>query len=479
MNCNFPVSRDPAYRVFLSTLLDYDMMRDASSVLIGLSGGADSCSLLCMFIEYSRSHPIKLKAMHVNHMIRAAEAERDEVFCRELCESAGVEFEAVSVDIPDIAQKSKKGLEEAARDERYKIFRTTALKEGFDRISVAHNAQDNAETVIFNMTRGASATGASGIAPVRENIIRPLIRLTKSEITDFCQRHNIRYVIDSTNSDINYTRNFIRHEIFPKLKQLNPNVEKAFSNFSACLCEDNSALLRIAENHVSEGKTDVLRSLEPAVLKRVLILKAAGAGISLSHYQLEKTAELILRTSKDRTVSSVSLPEGKAFFISADRLVIGKDIPAKERVKKEPGITKPLYYGNNTFFEYRISLGTVPRDDADENALIFSIPESEIRGSLFVRNRLPQDTYVCAGMTKKIKKMLCDAGSKIEERGRIPFVCDADGILAVYGLPLSDRVRKNVPSASDKSTQEPLVFVCIEKRAELTERSGIFHDNDK
>ena len=121
----------------------------------------------------------------------------------------------------------------------------------------------------------------------------------------------------------------------------------------------------------------------------------------------------------------------------------------------------------------------MPRDDADENALIFSIPESEIRGSLFVRNRLPQDTYVCAGMTKKIKKMLCDAGSKIEERGRIPFVCDADGILAVYGLPLSDRVRKNVPSAADKSTQEPLVFVCIEKRAELTERSGIFHDNDK
>lgn len=467
---NFTMASDPVYRRFVRTCEEYGMLTDAKAVLVGLSGGADSSALLFMLREYSVLHPIKIKAIHINHMIRSDEAYRDELFCEEMCLRLGIDFSSRRIDVPLLSHENKTGLEETARNERYRIFSSVAKTEGFDKIAVAHNAQDNAETVIFNIARGSSASGAAGIAPVRKNIIRPLIKLTKGEITDFCGRHNIEYVIDSTNSDINYTRNFIRHEIFPKLKMLNPQAEQAFLRFSSSLCEDSESLFASARKYKDEDDVTVLYRLDRAVLKRALILKAQANGLALSSYQLEKTVELISRAmSQPHIYASVSLPSKKAFVISSQKLKLDDDLPACERIKKEPPLKLPLSAKDTRFFDYLVTVAPEMPEGGRDGDLVFCLPEAEIDGGLYVRNRLPGDAYVSSGMTRKIKKLICDTGIKREDRDFLPFICDEKGILAVYGLPLSDRVMKEKTG----NREESLVFVRVRKEPEKTGRSGV------
>ena len=149
-----------------------------SKVIIGLSGGADSSLLLHFFANRSK----EVVCVHVNHMIRGAEADRDEEFCRALCEKYGVTLVVHKIDIPSLADKLGLGIEETARAERYRVFYEELDKRGFDAILVAHNADDNLESIIFNLARGAGINGLSGIKPVNEKVLRPLIYLSKDEI---------------------------------------------------------------------------------------------------------------------------------------------------------------------------------------------------------------------------------------------------------------------------------------------------------
>ena len=175
------------YSEFLRAVREFDLeKRIADGVAVGFSGGADSITLLLALRKFSSDNNFgRICAVHVNHMIRGAEADRDEAFSRQFCESIGVEFISVRRDVPAYAKKNSLGLEEAARNIRYSIF--TELLEGRNDLScvaVAHNATDNLETVIFNMMRGAGTRGIAGIAPVRDSVIRPLIFVPKRDILD-------------------------------------------------------------------------------------------------------------------------------------------------------------------------------------------------------------------------------------------------------------------------------------------------------
>ena len=162
----------------------------SGGVLVGLSGGADSCMLLYFLLEYRRrcGGDFSIVAAHLNHMIRGEEADRDEAFCHSLCNSLGVELIAIKFDVPAYALDNSLGIEEAARNVRYSHFeKIISSRNDLGCIAVAHNLSDSAETVLFNILRGCGTRGAGGIRPVRDNIVRPLINLSKSDIlSKFC-----------------------------------------------------------------------------------------------------------------------------------------------------------------------------------------------------------------------------------------------------------------------------------------------------
>ena len=273
---------------FHGAIKQYNMLEGCTGILVGYSGGADSSVLLRLLCGLCRERNIYLLAVHVHHGIRGDEADRDAEFCRRACEKLGVEFRLIRADIPALASKLGRGIEETARDFRYSEFRRILESDArLSHVAVAHNSDDNAETMIFNLVRGCGVDGLGGIVPIRPlgNIaqplgesaqgnafaqsshngdhaqssyngdyaqqragilIRPLITVQKREILGYCAENGIEYIIDSTNADTAYTRNYIRAEIIPRLERLNPSFLTAAERLSGLARADSDSLERTA-----------------------------------------------------------------------------------------------------------------------------------------------------------------------------------------------------------------------------------------
>ena len=204
----------------------YCMIENGDVVLAAFSGGSDSSALLYYLTE-NFGGKNNICAAHLNHMIRGAEADGDEEFAVKICEKYGVAIFTERKNIPEIAKKTKKSIEEAARNERYAFFTRTAEKIGRRvKVATAHTASDNTESVLFNLSRGCGLEGLRGIMPVYKNIIRPLLLCSREDVLEYCEKYNIPYTEDKTNSDEIYTRNFIRRNITSKLKEKFNNLDE-------------------------------------------------------------------------------------------------------------------------------------------------------------------------------------------------------------------------------------------------------------
>ena len=207
-------THDGFCRRICETIKKHGMLSGGDSIIVCLSGGADSVALLFSLLESAGRLGIKsLSAVHVNHLIRGEEAYADERFCISLCERLGVGIRVFHVDVPHEASESGESLELAARRARYRIFGSLHDETGA-LFATAHNMNDNAETVIHSLLRNRAGSALSGIPPVRGFYIRPLIETTRPEIEEYLGSIGESYVVDSTNSDESYTRNFIRHSSF-------------------------------------------------------------------------------------------------------------------------------------------------------------------------------------------------------------------------------------------------------------------------
>jgi tRNA(Ile)-lysidine synthase len=202
---------------------DYSNSKD--TLILGLSGGADSVFLFHMLLLTKSS----FISAHLNHNLRGEESKRDQVFCTRLCKNHNKSIKIKTLDIEKIAKSSKKGIEETGRIERYKFFKDLAKKHKAKLIITAHHADDNAETIIKNLSRGSSLSGLSGIKELQNNIFRPLLEISKNEIIDYLKTKKIPFINDSSNEDKKYQRNFIRHEIMPLFLKLNPSFPKTIT----------------------------------------------------------------------------------------------------------------------------------------------------------------------------------------------------------------------------------------------------------
>ena len=266
------------YESSISTIDEYSMAECLKGgVVVGFSGGADSVMLLLLLAKYrSDFGHFPILALHINHMIRGEEADRDEKFSFDFCKKCGIDFRSVKADIPALAKIAHTGIEETARTFRYNTFKQIASELNYSAIAVAHNATDNLETIILNMMRGAGTVGLAGIIPKRDNIIRPLIGVSKAEITECLIEANVDFVTDSTNLSTEYTRNYVRSEILPKLSHLSPTPEKMGIRISRNLRDDNELIDCFIDNFFDDNfieekieKAEILK-LNKAAFFRIL-----------------------------------------------------------------------------------------------------------------------------------------------------------------------------------------------------------------
>lgn len=221
-------------------------------LLIALSGGPDSIFALHFFHKFKSKFEIDIAAMHVNHLLRGDESDGDEIFCKSLCKKLSIKFSSVKVDVKTFAEKKKQSIEEAARNLRYQKLTEYASKIGAAKIVTAHNLEDNTETVLLNLFRGTGLKGAGGIPVRRGNIIRPLLSVSKEDIIDYLNSKKHKYRIDSSNLENDFTRNYLRNKIIPKIKEnINYGIDNNILRFSEIALQSEKAIHDYA-NEISE-----------------------------------------------------------------------------------------------------------------------------------------------------------------------------------------------------------------------------------
>ncbi|MBQ2726741.1 MAG: tRNA lysidine(34) synthetase TilS [Clostridia bacterium] len=445
--------------VFLDTITDCGMdkaMQHAGVVVAGFSGGWDSSCLLRLLNDWCRDHGVMLAAAHVNHKIRNPGADRDEAFCRRICRDLSVPLYVGTFDVPALAGEWHLGLEEAARRVRYEYFDQVSEiltgSPGKAVIATAHNATDNTETVLFHLLRGTGLHGLCGIDPIRDGrFIRPLIRIPGTDIRRWCADNTIPAVTDETNTDTAYTRNRIRHEILPGLRQITPCPEDSITRMTSLLRRDDDYLEETALSLAGTGTSlprSTLTVQHPAILSRILriLYCRVSADASAGEVHIRSCMELLL---SGRTDAFLDLPGSIRFrmdrntagFFRSDEILRTPDdfeIPFDGS-----DYENPLYritFREGISLENRQNFTSLL--NKEENIYKLSIHKTldfdKIVGALKIRNRRAGDTFVYGGMTRRVKKLLTDQKLTAEEKSCLPILCDDSGIVWIPGFPLRD-----------------------------------------
>lgn len=409
----------------------YEMEHIFDGAIIGFSGGADSSAIL----HYLSKRTKKLLAVHINHMIRGEEALRDEFFCKNECKKYGVKFLSYRVDIPFLAEERKQGLEETAREERYRIFNQIMSQNGdYKCIVTAHNANDNAETVIFNLSRGSGAKGIAGIKPVINNVVRPLIYCSKEDILEYCRKNSISYVNDSTNLDTDYTRNYIRLEVIPMLEKINPSFIDSCLRMGELLRDDDKFIQSICDKIIEDNRiktrinTELLMNQERPVASR-LLMHVAKENLD------RKAVNSCLKLAKDGKVGQYVNLANKLSFKKERGYV--KFVKTENLIKASYNVT--LREGLNFINSINtvVSLNSEMIPEISKYELIEAV-KLKTEGELYVRNKKDGDKMIQGKMTKKLKTIFCDRHIPSHHRDKIPLICDEKGILYIPAIATRD-----------------------------------------
>jgi len=428
-------------------------------ILVAFSGGADSSALLSMTVEYARQSGAKIYAAHVNHCIRGDEADRDEEFCRKAAAGYGIEIFVLRADVPKLARERGESIETAARNVRYEFFSDIMKKHSIPILATAHNANDNLETVIFNIARGCALGGVCGIPNSRSCdggvLIRPILGLKKEDILAYCADKDLSFVTDSTNTDTDYTRNKIRSKIIPLIEEINSGAVDNTTRLCESLRDDALCLESMSRWFLDEMRdgfsleAEKLLGSPPAIANRALIelYFEISEGKTLEHKHIAAIRELARRCVPH---SSIDLPCG----ISA--VIENKKVNFTVTPQKRTSIIDyhtPIFEGNNVISQTdcEIFMGNSQKKiNIYKKAIMLYLDSAKICGSIYARPRKEGDRIRMSGMSKSLKKLMCDKKLPLELRNRIPIICDDNGILAVPLIGIRDGAKARSQNNSDE-----------------------------
>lgn len=423
-----------------SAIEKFSMIKKGDSVIVALSGGADSMALAFFLNSVKDEYGITLSAAHVNHGIRGESADADEAFVKKFCEKNTIKLHVLHADVPGIALKTGESHEECGRRIRYEFF------ESIDKdslIATAHNLNDNAETLLFRLARGTGIKGLCAIPPVRGRIIRPLIECSRNEIEEYCKKNNISYVTDETNLSDDYTRNFIRHEILPLFEKINPSFLSSADRLIQAVREDEAFLSEQAALLFEKCKNNdkysvmVLKNAPDCVLKRtVAAIIEKETGIKPESRHINDIVDIIKNGGCKQICAAANFRVRKG--------MLEKFTPDN----KNEDYSLYLTVGCTEFSSYFVNANIIYKKDLTDTQKIHKqmldifMDCDKIIGKLIIRNKRSGDTFSPSGFKghKKLKKMFQEKGVPPEKRDSYPVLCDDLGIVAVPGFGVCKRV---------------------------------------
>lgn len=412
---------------------------------VALSGGRDSVALFARLCELADELGIEVSAINVDHGIRGAASAADSEFVKKVAKNAEKRLFFAKEDVPAYAQKHKMGLEEAAREVRYNCF-FRALDEGFcDKIATAHHADDNAETVLFNIFRGSGPKGLCGIAESAYGgrLIRPMLGVTRNEIDAYIAQKRLVFVNDGTNEETAYDRNYLRHEVIPVIERRFPNLADSVKRLGGIISAEDALLDELAAELVGFeggfGLVKVPEGTRRCLLERAVIIAMKGAGLKKDYEAVHVQAVAAL--ADGRTGAAVDLPHGMRATRTYGAVKIG---PAREY----PPFVFPFAEGCYDLPGGRLCI-TLTDAPAGQKAAFFA--KEKQKGVLYaaaeavladavIRTREDGD-YMAkfGGGTKSLKKILIDLKVERAARQTLPVCAVGKEILFVAGLEISAR----------------------------------------
>lgn len=408
---------------------DLSGLPDRGAAVVGFSGGADSTALAHWLLQHIGKERIVLA--HVNHMLRGEEADRDEAAAGQFAQRFGLRFAVFKADVGALARERGIGLEECGRQVRYGFFDSLAQGED-DRILTAHNADDNAETILLNLCRGASLQGLCGIPPQRGKVLRPLLSVERREIEAYCGENGLSYVTDSTNLSLDFSRNRVRHLILPVLRELNPDFVQTAARSSRVLYRQWGYLTAEAERLVERARRNgeeldarVLRSAPHGLREEAvkLYLEEQGCkGLEAKH--LEAAVRLVDRGGR------TSLPGNRFAWCSQGVFSAGEE-------REAPAFSLPVKPGRTELPGGKVLILGLEKLSCAENGqkihnLYFknALDYDIMTGNLVARTRREGDRFAPAGrgVTKSLKGLFQENRVPAPKRGGMVLL-ETDGEL--------------------------------------------------
>lgn len=427
-----------------------DLLQPRDKVLVALSGGADSVALLHVLHSLKEELEIGVFAAHFNHAIRGEEADRDEAFVKALCTEWSIPLYTQEADVPAFAKERGESLELCARNLRYRFLEKVARDIGGAKIATAHHSDDNAETVLWNLTRGSGLSGLAGIPIRRDNIIRPLLAVSRARIEAYCSENELSFVTDSTNLSDDCTRNKLRHQVMPVLRELNPSVGESVGRMSAIMREADEYLTQIAEKELKAAKVPYgwsckkLIQCDPILLKYAVknILEKADVTVDFQH-----TALIIEAMHSNGAVDlgggyTVSCAQGILRILPKELSKDDDCVPIFDYIKENG--TRVTVRGGQL---YKVVPPLASSSENIHNLLLYHcIPCAIITRDTVIRRRRAGDTFTDPrrGVTKTLKKLFNELKIPRELRDTIAVVANGSTVLWIEGIGTSAQAKADL-----------------------------------
>lgn len=467
---------------------NFNMILQGDTIIVGVSGGSDSICLLDYLLKIKNEKNLKIIVAHINHMLRGKESERDENFVRNFCKGKNLPIEVLKVDVNNESKALGLGIEESGRKIRYDFFKKLALKEikssknqnlnSEVKIATAHTLSDSVETIILNLAKGTSIDGLCGIPKVREEfldkepdseneealkvkIIRPLINLQKCEILNYCKDNNLKFVDDSSNFDDKYTRNKIRLNVIPVLKEINENLESTIARSMSLFKKDSFYLNKIASEQLEKLKIkenqyslSEFKKLDFAIKSRCVkkIVENFKKEVRLDFKHLNIILDII-----EKGEGALMLPGG--IYLKIDKNIL-KISNFEEKFEKEAlnfsyQLKKSDIEKQYTLTEkeLKIIIKVVTKNEYDallkedkvkfKNAIDFDkIPNDK---KIYLRNRKEHDKFspVNRKVTKSLKKFLNEEKVPPENRAKLAILAFENNVMWVENFGVSEKFKVN------------------------------------
>lgn len=424
------------------TIEKYHMCPQGAHIVVGVSGGADSMALLHLLNGFGGEQGWSITAVHVHHGLRGEEADRDRNFVQEICQEWKIPCKVYYFDVSKEAKARGLGTEEAGRLLRYEAFEQE--RQG-GMIAVAHNKNDQGETVLMRLCRGAGVSGLTGIRPVREFIIRPLLFCTRKEIEEYCQDKGLSYCEDSTNRENNYARNRIRNQVLPLLEEIYPKATEHIAQTAEIMTEEEEflqeqarvlfirALKKSDENEIVLD-AECLRSMHRAMGKRVLAMAfdalEGKKDIGSVHY------ELLVGLLGQESGKSLHLPNHIIAELSYGALILKKEREMSSHFSYPLPLNQEIYVPEAKLF-VGTYLCTKKRTQKSQDSCTKVFDYDKIGCALFCRTRQNGDRLAIKNGRKKLKDFLIDEKIPREERDRLPLIATEDDVLWVVNQRVS------------------------------------------